>query len=215
MRPLRGSLCEKCGEVRARALRRLTARPPTRGPKQNHGRRGNTSSCRGSQNEPPREARTNPLLRVRKNGNHRAAYGKRERQLVEQVAIVYARGLATGACAMTMLRVWPILLLIASNVFMTFAWYAHLKEHRHSALFVVVLASWGIAFFEYVLQVPANRMGMDAGYSLAQLKTLQEVITLCVFAGFSVWYFGESLSWNHWVGFTLIAAGAAFVFKPW
>lgn len=116
---------------------------------------------------------------------------------------------------MTMIRVWPIVLLLASNVFMTFAWYAHLKGHRNTALWAVVLVSWGIAFFEYLLQVPANRLGMDAGYSLAQLKTLQEVITLTVFVGFSAWYFGQAITWNQIVGFGLIGLGATFIFKPW
>ena len=105
----------------------------------------------------------------------------------------------------------PILLLLGSNVFMTFAWYGHLKvEHR--AIWVLVLVSWGIAFFEYCLAVPANRIGR-AAYSPAELKTLQEVITLVVFAAFSVLYLGERFTLNHAVGFGLIAAGAAFVFK--
>ena len=93
----------------------------------------------------------------------------------------------------------PILMLFASNVFMTFAWYGHLKFKEH-ALPVVVLASWGIAFFEYWLAVPANRWG-SAVYSAAQLKTIQEVITLVVFAGFSVLYLKEPLGWNHALGF--------------
>jgi uncharacterized protein (DUF486 family) len=104
----------------------------------------------------------------------------------------------------------PVLLLVASNVFMTFAWYGHLK-YKGSALWLAILVSWGIAFFEYVLQVPANRMG-HAVYSAAQLKTIQEVITLVVFAAFSVWWLGEPLRWNHLVGFALIAGGAFFVF---
>ena len=104
-----------------------------------------------------------------------------------------------------------VLLLIASNVFMTFAWYGHLK-FKSSPLFIAILASWGIAFFEYCLAVPANRYG-SAVYSAAQLKTIQEVITLVVFAGFSVFWLKESLTWNHAIGFMLIAAGAAFVFK--
>jgi hypothetical protein len=79
----------------------------------------------------------------------------------------------------------------------------------------VVLVSWGIAFFEYALQVPANRMGMSAGYSLAQLKTIQEVITLTVFVGFSTLYFGHAVTWNQIVGFGLIGLGAMFVFRPW
>jgi uncharacterized protein (DUF486 family) len=104
----------------------------------------------------------------------------------------------------------PILLLIGSNVFMTFAWYGHLK-YKASPLWIVIAASWLIALPEYLLQVPANRWG-HAGYSAAQLKTLQEVITLSVFAAFSVWYLGESLQWNHAVGFALIGLGAWFVF---
>lgn len=104
----------------------------------------------------------------------------------------------------------PIALLLASNVFMTFAWYGHLKFKAHP-LWIVILASWGIAFFEYVLQVPANRYG-HAVYSAAQLKTIQEVISLTVFVVFAVWFLGEPLRWNHLVGFALIATGAAFVF---
>jgi hypothetical protein len=105
----------------------------------------------------------------------------------------------------------PIVLLSLSNVFMTFAWYGHLKFTGH-ALWVVVLASWGIAFFEYWLAVPANRIGHQV-YSAAQLKTIQEVITLTVFAGFSAFYLKESLSWNTAIGFALITLGAAFVFR--
>ena len=105
----------------------------------------------------------------------------------------------------------PILLLIASNIFMTFAWYGHLKvEHR--PLWILVLVSWGIAFFEYCLAVPANRIGR-AVYSPAELKTMQEVITLVVFAVFSVTFLGERFTLNHAVGFALIAAGALFIFK--
>jgi uncharacterized protein (DUF486 family) len=107
----------------------------------------------------------------------------------------------------------PILLLCCSNVFMTFAWYGHLK-FKSSPLALAILASWGIAFAEYCLAVPANRFG-SAVYTTAQLKTMQEVITLVVFAGFSVLYLKESLNWNHAVGFALIAAGAFFVFHKW
>ena len=106
---------------------------------------------------------------------------------------------------------WPILLLSLSNVFMTFAWYGHLK-YKTSALWIAIVASWGIAFFEYCLAVPANRIGAEV-YSAAQLKTMQEVITLIVFAGFSVFFLKESLTINHAIGFALIAAGAAFVFR--
>jgi uncharacterized protein (DUF486 family) len=109
-------------------------------------------------------------------------------------------------------RVLPVLLLIASNLFMTFAWYGHLK-FKGSALWIAVLASWGIAFFEYWLAVPANRIGSNAGYSGAELKTMQEVITLTVFIGFSVFYLGEKPTLNHLAGFALIALGAAVVFK--
>ena len=104
----------------------------------------------------------------------------------------------------------PIGLLLASNVFMTFAWYGHLN-FKSSPLWLVVIVSWGIAFFEYCLAVPANRFGHGV-YSAAELKTMQEVITLVVFAGFSVLVLKEQLGWNHLVGFGLIAAGAAFVF---
>lgn len=107
----------------------------------------------------------------------------------------------------------PIALLLASNVFMTFAWYGHLR-FKESPLLVVILASWGIAFVEYCLAVPANRWG-HAVYTTAQLKTMQEVITLLVFAGFSVVYLKEQLGWNHAVGFSLIALGAFFVFQKW
>jgi uncharacterized protein (DUF486 family) len=104
-------------------------------------------------------------------------------------------------------------LLLASNIFMTFAWYGHLK-FKESALITVILVSWGIAFFEYVLQVPANRIG-HGYFSAAELKTIQEVITLSVFAVFSVFYLKEPLSWNHLVGFGFIAAGAFFIFHKW
>ena len=108
-------------------------------------------------------------------------------------------------------HLWPIALLLASNVFMTLAWYGHLK-FKSVALPVVILASWGIALIEYCLAVPANRIGHQV-YSAAELKTIQEVITLIVFAGFSVAYLGEKLTLNHGIGFGLIALGAAFVFR--
>ncbi len=108
-------------------------------------------------------------------------------------------------------KVLPVLLLVASNIFMTFAWYGHLK-FRSSALWAVVLASWGIAFFEYWLAVPANRIGHQV-YSAAELKTIQEVVTLCVFAAFSVLYLREAFTANHLIGFALIAAGAAVIFR--
>ena len=105
----------------------------------------------------------------------------------------------------------PILLLIGSNVFMTVAWYGHLR-FKESPLLLAILASWGIALVEYCMAVPANRFG-SAVYTTAQLKTMQEVITLVVFAAFSVIYLKEAITLNHAVGFALIAAGAFFVFR--
>ena len=107
-------------------------------------------------------------------------------------------------------RYASVLLLLASNVFMTFAWYGHLK-YRSAPLLMAIVASWGIALFEYTLMVPANRIG-SAVYSAPQLKGMQEVITLLVFAGFSAWYLGEPLKWNHWAGFALIAVAAWLIF---
>ncbi|HLL27181.1 MAG TPA: DMT family protein [Xanthobacteraceae bacterium] len=107
----------------------------------------------------------------------------------------------------------PILMLVCSNVFMTFAWYGHLK-YKSSPLFLAILVSWGIAFVEYCFAVPANRFG-SAVYSAAQLKTIQEVVTLSVFAVFSVLYLGEAFRWNHALGFALIAVGSFFVFEKW
>src|SRR6187551_1599698 len=98
--------------------------------------------------------------------------------------------------------VLPVLMLLASNVFMTFAWYGHLK-FKESSLPLVIMVSWGIALFEYWLAVPANRWG-NAVYTAAELKTMQEVITLLVFAGFSLFYLHQALNWNHAVGFSLI-----------
>jgi uncharacterized protein len=107
----------------------------------------------------------------------------------------------------------PIVLLLISNVFMTFAWYGHLK-FKSTPLLIVIFACWGIAFFEYCLAVPANRMGHSV-YSAAELKTIQEIITLLVFCGFSVWYLGESLRWNHFAAFALIVVAAGLMFyKP-
>ncbi len=102
-------------------------------------------------------------------------------------------------------------LLLCSNIFMTFAWYGHLK-YKASPLWIVILASWGIAFFEYVLQVPANRLG-HGYFSAVELKTIQEIITLAVFCGFSVLYLGESVKWNHLAGFALIVIAAFLIFK--
>jgi uncharacterized protein len=103
-----------------------------------------------------------------------------------------------------------VLLLFCSNVFMTVAWYGHLK-FRDEALWKVVLVSWGIAFFEYCLQVPANRWGYGT-FNAAQLKIIQEVVTLLVFAGFSILYLGEAIRWNHAVSFLLMVGAVFFVF---
>jgi len=107
----------------------------------------------------------------------------------------------------------PILLLFCSNIFMTFAWYGQLK-FPNAILWQVVLISWGIAFFEYCLAVPANRIGHQV-YSAAQLKTMQEIITLLVFAVFSVLYLGEALKWNHLVAFAFLCGAAFFSFHKW
>jgi hypothetical protein len=106
-----------------------------------------------------------------------------------------------------------VILLTVSNLFMTFAWYGHLK-FKDAALWKVVLISWGIAFLEYCFQVPANRWG-HAQFSAAQLKTMQEVITLVVFSVFSLVYLKEAFKWNYLVGFGLIIAAVFFVFKEW
>ena len=107
-------------------------------------------------------------------------------------------------------RVFPIVLLIGSNIFMTFAWYGHLK-FKEVPLWKVILVSWAIALFEYCLQVPANRLGSKI-YSPDQLKVIQEVITLSVFGIFSVFYFGDTLRWNHGVAFCCLVTGAFFMF---
>jgi len=104
-------------------------------------------------------------------------------------------------------------LLTISNIFMTFAWYGHLK-FKDKPLLIVVLVSWGIAFLEYCFQVPANRIG-HGSLTAAQLKTIQEIITLTVFAVFSATYLGESLKWNHLVGFVFLILAGFFIFKKW
>jgi uncharacterized protein (DUF486 family) len=131
---------------------------------------------------------------------------------------VRADPVGAGNCERISMRVippslLPVLMLFASNVFMTFAWYGHLK-FKESPLPLIIMASWGIAFFEYWLAVPANRWG-SAVYTAAQLKTTQEVITLVVFAGFSVLYLKEPLGWNHALGFLFIAIGAFLIFHKW
>ena len=104
-------------------------------------------------------------------------------------------------------------LLIVSNIFMTFAWYGHLK-YRSSPLLLAIIVSWGIAFVEYCFQVPANRIGYDH-FTGAQLKTIQEVITLVVFSVFSLVYLKEQFRWNYLVGFGLIIAAVFVIFKKW
>jgi len=108
-------------------------------------------------------------------------------------------------------RLLPIAMLLGSNVFMTFAWYGHLR-YPNFPLRWAILTSWGIALFEYCLMVPANRIG-HLVYSAPQLKGLQEVITLLVFAGFSAFYLDQPLKWNHWAGFVLIAVAAWLIFQ--
>jgi uncharacterized protein (DUF486 family) len=106
----------------------------------------------------------------------------------------------------------PLILLFFSNVFMTFAWYGHLKNLKASPLWIAILVSWGIAFFEYTLQVPANRIGSEH-YSLAQLKIIQEVITMIVFAGFSILYMKESIKLDYlWASFCILGA-VYFIFR--
>ena len=107
----------------------------------------------------------------------------------------------------------PIIMLTISNVFMTFAWYGHLR-FKSAALWIVIIVSWGIAFLEYCFQVPANRIGSEY-FSAAQLKTIQEIITLVVFSVFSVLYLKEQFKWNYLVGFVFIILAAFFIFKKW
>jgi len=107
----------------------------------------------------------------------------------------------------------PVLLLTISNIFMTFAWYGHLR-FKGTALWIVILVSWGIAFLEYCFQVPANRIGHEY-FTAAQLKTMQEVITLVVFSVFSILYLKEDFHWNYAVGFALIILAVFFIFKRW
>jgi uncharacterized protein (DUF486 family) len=113
---------------------------------------------------------------------------------------------------LTQSRWLPIVLLTLSNIFMTFAWYGHLK-FKSKPLLLAILVSWGIAFFEYVLQVPANRWG-SGSYSPYQLKIIQEVITLSVFVGFAFFYFKTPPAWNHVAAFVCILAAFAFAFWP-
>jgi uncharacterized protein (DUF486 family) len=112
---------------------------------------------------------------------------------------------------MTWAMIAPILLLCVSNVFMTFAWYGQLR-FPYTPVWILVLAGWGIAFFEYCFAVPANHFGVRV-YSPVQLKTMQEIITLCVFAVFSLTYLGQELRWNHGVAFACLVAAAYFAAK--
>ena len=105
-----------------------------------------------------------------------------------------------------------ILLLFGSNIFMTFAWYGHLKNLQHKPLILAILISWGIAFFEYLLQVPANRMGYGV-FTLGQLKIIQEIITMLVFAGFAFLYMDKPLSWNYLYAGLCMVGAAFFIFK--
>ena len=113
---------------------------------------------------------------------------------------------------LTQSRWLPIVLLTCSNLFMTAAWYGHLK-FKSKPLLLVILASWGIAFFEYCLQVPANRWGTSV-YTATQLKIIQEIITLTVFCGFAMLYLGERIRWNHFAAFVCILMAVAFTFLP-
>ena len=106
-----------------------------------------------------------------------------------------------------------VILLTISNIFMTFAWYGHLK-YKSSPLWIAIIASWMIAFAEYCFQVPANRIG-HYQFTAAQLKTIQEVITLVIFSGFSVLYLREDLKWNYLVGFAMIIGAVFFIFRKW
>jgi uncharacterized protein (DUF486 family) len=106
---------------------------------------------------------------------------------------------------------WTVVLLVCSNLFMTVAWYGHLK-FTDRALWIVILVSWGIALVEYCFAIPANRIGFQSGLTVGQLKVLQEIITLTVFAGFAVTVLGEKLKWNHLAAFVCLVAAVGFVF---
>ena len=120
---------------------------------------------------------------------------------------------ATQQQRQNMKYIYPIILLAVSNIFMTFAWYGHLRFKSHG-LWSVILISWLIAFFEYCFQVPTNRLGHEV-YSVTQLKVIQEVITLAIFIVFSIFYMKEGFHWNHAVGFLLILLAVFFIFKKW
>ncbi len=109
-------------------------------------------------------------------------------------------------------RLYPIILLAFSNLFMTFAWYGHLKTLKDKSVFIAIFVSWGIAFFEYSLQVPANRLGSQI-YSLSQLKMIQEIITMSVFAGFSIYYMNTPITKNYLYASICMLGAAYFIFK--
>lgn len=111
-----------------------------------------------------------------------------------------------------MAQLYPVLLLIGSNIFMTYAWYGHLRDLNSKPLLIAVVLSWAVAFFEYCLQVPANRFGYGI-YTLGQLKVMQEIITICVFAAFSFIYMKEKLDWNFFCAGLCLIAAAFFIFK--
>ena len=106
----------------------------------------------------------------------------------------------------------PLVLLMISNVFMTFAWYGHLKNLKTAPLWIAVAISWGIAFFEYCAQVPANRLGAEF-YTLTQLKVMQEIITMVVFAGFAIWYMDMPVTKNFWYAGLCLVGAAFFIFR--
>ena len=111
-----------------------------------------------------------------------------------------------------MQKFYPVALLIASNIFMTYAWYGHLKDLRNAPLFVTIVASWGVAFLEYCLQVPANRIG-SRYYTLPELKVMQEVITMTVFAVFSTFYMKQPVNWNYAIAGVCLIVAAFFMFR--
>lgn len=113
-----------------------------------------------------------------------------------------------------MIRLLPIVLLIGSNLFMTYAWYGHLKDLRDKPVLLAIFVSWGIALLEYCLQVPANRIGQQF-YTLGQLKVIQEVITMVVFAGFCCWYMRERPTWDFLYAGLCLAGAAYFMFRGW
>ena len=111
-----------------------------------------------------------------------------------------------------MTKLYPILLLIGSNIFMTYAWYGHLSDLKNRPLILAIAVSWGVAFFEYCLQVPANRIGYGV-YTLGQLKVMQEIITMTVFAAFVLFYMREKLSWNYFYATLCMVAAVYFMFR--